>query len=260
MTPDVTAPAADPDYDAKLTAAAERVAGQVRQLIDPGQVVELRALRVQDGTKGGSTWAGTFTGDELPELCKAALNLSGNCSGVYFTLNPLKPARLALAAHRPRVGKVAGGQLAHDVDVLIRRWVLIDVDPVRAKGKEKDSATDAEKAAAHGVMQAVREYLAAGESDWPPPIVADSGNGYHLLYRLDDGPIDKLPLPEDDPLRQMLRHLAGQFNTAAATIDTSVFNPSRIVKFPGTLACKGSGEGDRPHRRARILEVPGCTS
>jgi hypothetical protein len=252
MTPDTPDPAAD--FDAKLAAAAARVADQVRPLIDPGQVVELRALRVQDGTKGGSTWAGTFAGDDLPALCTWALKLSGNCSGVYFTLNPLKPHRLTNPAGR--VGKATKGLLATDADVLCRRWVLIDVDPVRPKGHEKDSATDADKDAARGVMAAVREYLAGEGSDWPTPIVADSGNGYHLLYRLDDAPLTRLPLPEDDPLRQFLRHLADKFDTPAATIDTSVFNPSRIVKFPGTLTCKGSGEGDRPHRRARILEVP----
>lgn len=253
MTPDTVTPAAD--FDAKLAAAAARVADQVRHLIDPGQVVELRALRVQDGTKGGSTWAGTFVGDDLAELCTWALKLSGNCSGVYFTLNPLKPHRLTNPAGR--VGKATKGLLAGDADVLCRRWVLIDVDPVRAKGHEKDSATDAEKEAARQVMQAVREWLATADgTDWPAPTVCDSGNGYHLLYRLDDGPIEKLPLPEDDYLRQVLRFLAGRFDTAAAKIDTSVFNPSRIVKFPGTLTCKGSGEGDRPHRRARILEVP----
>lgn len=250
-------PPAGQDAD-RLAAVVGRVAGWMRHLIDPDQVVELRALKVQDTTRGGSTWAGTFRGDELDELCRWALNLSGNCQGVYYTANPLKSERYVKRA--PRVQRVGKDDLAHDSDVLARRWVLIDIDPVRAKGHEKDSATDTEKESALAVMRLVREYLAIGPNGWPAPVVGDSGNGFHLLYRLIDAPNSRIPLPEDDPLRQFLRHLADRFDTPLARIDTAVFNPSRIAKFPGTLTCKGSGEGDRPHRRARILEVPGCAS
>lgn len=254
--PSTDAPEAstEPTYEERLSEAATKVASQVRPLIDTDQVVELRALKVQD--KVGATWAGTFRGDELHEMCKAALNLSGNCQGVYFTLNPLKPERLATKTGSARVARRGKGQTACETDVLLRRWVLVDVDPVRAKGMEKESATDEEKVSAWEVMQAARDYLVS-EEDWPEPILSDSGNGYHLLFRLEqDQGIPKVPVPEDDPIRLILRELAGRFNTPAAHVDTAVFNPARIVKFPGTLACKGSGEGDRPHRRARVLEVP----
>ena len=47
-----------------------------------------------------------------------------------------------------------------------------------------------------------------------------------------------------------------KFNGNGVTFDTSVHNPARIWKFYGTLACKGDSLPDRPHRLARILEVP----
>lgn len=247
----MTDPTPDPDEDRRrqLDRAAAKVAGWLARLIDPGQVVELRALKMDDG-RSRFTAAGTFHGGELPDLARAALTLSGNCQGVYYTLNPLRAERLVHEA--PRVRRRGEGELARDADVLARRWVLVDVDPVRPAGL---SATDAEKAAARDVAGRVRAYLTA--EGWPAPVVADSGNGYHLLYRLaEDLPVETLPLPPGDRIRSLLRHLAERFDTAEATIDTSVYNPARIVKLPGTLACKGENLPDRPHRRAKVLEVP----
>lgn len=244
-------PDPDPDYQAKLDRAVATVGGWMRHLIDPDQVVELRALRVQDGTRGGSTWAGTFRGDELGQLVRSALDLSGLCQGVYYTLNPLRPARLVRQA--PRVQKVGHGHPAADADVVARRWLLVDIDPVRPVEHKDDSATDAEKARTLELAGRVREYLAA--EGWGRPILCDSGNGHHLLYKIEPIPVE-LPLREDDRLKKVLAHLAAKFGGPDGTIDTKVFNPGRIVKFPGTLACKGEATEERPHRRARVLEVP----
>jgi hypothetical protein len=221
-------------------------------LVDPDQVVELRALGVADPAGGPpATWAGTFRGTELDALVTAALGL--RAKGVYYTLNPLRAGRLV--PQLPRVRRAAAGELATDADVPARRWVLVDVDPVRPPGHRDDSATDSEKEAALEVLGRVREYLTA--DGWPAPVVGDSGNGYHLLYRLaEDVPVAKVPVPADDPVRRLLRHLAARFDTPHAAIDTSVFNPARIVKLPGTRARKGPGTADRPHRRAALLEVP----
>jgi hypothetical protein len=74
----------------------------------------------------------------------------------------------------------------------------------------------------------------------------------HLLYRV--------CLPNDeastDLLKRVLEALAQRFNNDTATIDTNVFNASRIVKLPGTVAQKGDNTTERPHRLSRILEAP----
>lgn len=253
MSTDPTGPAPPSEYAAKLARAAETVAGWLKHLIDPDAVVELRALGVHDGTKGKSVWAGTFLGTELRELATAGLQLSGNCHGVYYTLNPLRPDRHVRQA--PRVRKVHGGDTAKDEHVAARRWVLVDVDPVKPPAHKDDSATDAEKARTLDVARRVQLYLR--EDGWPEPVLSDSGNGHHLLYRLAEPlPAASLPVPEGDPLRLALRKLADLFDGPDGTVDTSVFNPARIVKLPGTLACKGTPTAERPHRRAKVLEVP----
>src|SRR5262249_12683439 len=122
----------------------------------------------------------------------------------------------------------------------------IDADPVR---DPLISATDGEKAAALDTALAVREFLRARQ--WPEPVLADSGNGFHLLYRVD------LPAADGGFVERVLKALARQFDSDRVKIDQSVFNPARICKLPGTLARKGDPTPTRPHRRAALLEVPG---
>jgi hypothetical protein len=83
-------------------------------------------------------------------------------------------------------------------------------------------------------------------------VLADSGNGSHLLYQVN--------LPNDEASRDLLKHcleaLAQRFNTAAVLVDLTTFNAARIWKVYGTLVCKGDPLPDRPHRLAAIWERP----
>jgi hypothetical protein len=100
-------------------------------------------------------------------------------------------------------------------------------------------------------MHEVREYLTIWLG-WPDPVVADSGNGYHLLFQID--------LPNTEKSRELIESvldaLADQYDNDAVTIDTTVSNASRICKLYGTKSRKGEDTTERPHRFARVLEVP----
>jgi hypothetical protein len=224
--------------------AVEVVASWLTLFIDPDQVTELRALGVVSRSyRKPHTESGFFDGQHLREMAAAAMRFSGQAKGVYFVMNPIKPDLLARCANRTDVAE--SGMLTTDGDILRRKWLLVDADPVR---DPHISATDAEKAMAHGTILKVRDYL-CGEG-WPSPILGDSGNGYHLLYRID------LPAEDGGVVSRILNALAERLNTDAVKIDRTVFNPARIVKLPGTLARKGDNVPDRPHRRAKLLEVP----
>jgi hypothetical protein len=226
-----------------LEQAVDRLAGLYAALFAPDQVVELRALGVQRGHGRPHVEAGFFDAAHFREMAAAALRISPHAKGVYATLNPLNPDLLARRANR--IAWANEGEQAKDKDVLARRWVLIDADPVR---DPLVSATDAEKAEAKAVILDVRDHLAG--RGWPAPVFADSGNGYHLLYRVD------VPAADGDEVRRLLNALADKFDTPRAKIDRSVFNPARICKLPGTLARKGDHTPARPHRRAIVLEGP----
>jgi DNA polymerase-1 len=226
---------------------AGTVAGWLGLFIGPDQVVELRACEVSRRNYfKPHTEAGFFDGQHLQEMAVQAIQLAAVAQGAYFTINPLESAILARCANRTRVAGT--GELAGDQNVDRRRWLLIDVDPTRLSGI---SATDAEKAAALEVVQAIRQYLAS--LGWPEPIVVDSGNGYHLFYAVD------LPAVDGGLVERCLVALAERFDTDKAKVDKTVHNASRIAKIPGTPARKGDATDDRPHRLSKILEAPSAT-
>src|SRR5262249_39827200 len=109
-------------------------------------------------------------------------------------------------------------------------------------------ASDAEKALARRTLEQVRAFLR--ERGWPEPVVCDSGNGYHLLYRID------LPADDGGLVERVLRALAARFDSDQVKIDQAVCNPARLCKLPGTLARKGDSTPLRPHRRPQLLGMP----
>ena len=136
-----------------------------------------------------------------------------------------------------------------DKDILRRQWLPIDLDPIRPAGI---SSSEGEHAAALQKARVIREWLIS--EGWPAGafVLADSGNGGHLLPRID--------LPTDDTTRGLvktcLEALDAVFSDDMVKVDTSTHNAARIWKIYGTMARKGSDTTDRPHRLAKILEAP----
>lgn len=208
-------------------------------LREPGTVVELRAPTVRRGTYTTNA-SGYF--DDPEKLVAAAASIDGTAVGVYVTPNPVRPELLARASNRLAFGTKT---TTADSDVLVRRFLLVDMDPARPSGI---SSTAKEKEAARAVAHEIRAFLLS--LGFPEPIEADSGNGAHLLYLVD--------LPSDDGglIQRSLQALAFRFDTDKVRVDQSVHNPARIWKLYGTLACKGDSTPDRPHRRSALVKVP----
>jgi hypothetical protein len=236
-------PPAEPRTGNAYTVGKGQVAEWLRLFVGPGDVTEVRAVQFKQGYGRPCTVAGYFDYEHLDAAAGEALRLDKNARGVYFVLNPVNPALLARICNRVR--QVAEGETTGDAHVLCRRWLPIDADPRRPSGI---SSSDGEKARALDVIRTVRDHLAA--SGWPPPVLADSGNGYHLLYRVD------LPADDGGLTERALKSLAARFDTAHVAIDQKVFNPARVWKLFGTTGRKGDSTPERPHRRSRILEVP----
>jgi hypothetical protein len=207
-------------------------------LAEPGAIVEVRILHTRRGTVSGYF-------DDMAKLADAVSSWNGK-SNIYVTLNPVNPDLLSRANNR--LVEYAKHTTA-DSDILCRRWLPVDFDPVRPSGI---SSTNAEHRAALDRASECRRWLVA--QGWPNAICADSGNGAHLVF-----PVD---LPNDEASRILVEHilkaLAFQFSDASVNVDLTTFNAARIWKLYGTTACKGDSTPERPHRMSGMLEVPEC--
>lgn len=207
----------------------------------PGQVVELRAPKSRVGY-GARTVSGYFDRAHLEDFAQAVAGIKA--PAVYFTLNPVLPDLLSRAANRARALE-KDEPTTTDKEIQARRWFFIDADASRPAGI---SATDEEKAASRDMAQRIAEHLAG--LGWPSPVITDSGNGFHLYYRID------LPAEDGGLVGKVLAKLQGLFGSDAVKVDQTVKNPARITKLPGTPVRKGDDTPERPHRMARLLSVP----
>jgi hypothetical protein len=209
-------------------------------LFQAGDTVELRIPAPKERRIG--VVSGYFS--DITALAKAAQAWDGRAEAIYVALNPVNAALLARSVNHVTTNAKTTTQ---DSDVRLRRWLLIDLDPLRPSGI---SSSEAEHQAA--LARATEIKLALASVGWPDPILADSGNGAHLLYRVD--------LPNDraskDLFDRVLRALSFRFGDSVVGVDETVGNAARISKLYGTLVAKGDNTPDRPHRRSQLFEVP----
>ena len=221
---------------------ANEIIHALRLWFQAGDVFEVRVLdAVSADYRREHIESGYFDYEHIsavPEALKRLLSFRG----VYVTVNPVNPDLLARAVNRLR--PAGRNPTTADTDIVRRRWLLIDCDPRRASGV---SSSNAEHESALAKAREIRDGLSS--LGWPDPIMTDSGNGAQLMYRIE--------LPADDG--ELVRRVIGEIAKASSeqvAIDTSVHNPARIWRLPGTMNCKGDSIPERPHRMARILDKP----
>lgn len=218
----------------------------------PGEVVEIRAIGGMHGRnkawEGGcfgqkGSVSGYFNNAKDFDRCARALDDAG-AHGVYFTLNPVMPELMARASNRLK----ANLNNTQDKEIICYRWLPIDLDPVRPSGI---SSSEEELAAAKELAGRIAKWVES-ELGFPPGIRAKSGNGYHLLYRLQEIPPNE---GNKTKIKDALAAIKAHFeDETRVDIDQSVFNPARIFKVYGTMARKGDSVPERPHRRSALYD------
>ena len=209
----------------------------LRVICIPDCVYELRMLHTSKGTISGY-----FDAEHLAAMASWAQKASGKVEAVYMTLNPCRPDLLARAANRLME---YARHTTEDSEVVRRRWLPLDFDPVRPAGI---SSTDEEHEAALLRARAAREWML--DTFGVLGLLADSGNGAHLLYRV-DMPNDAESLAK---AKKFIETVYTKFNDGRVQVDRKVINSGRIWKVYGTLARKGDEVLGRKHRLAKILE------
>jgi hypothetical protein len=214
-----------------------------------GGVTEIRVIAHRPSKM---VWSGYFTPESIEDLVDEILpDPDGPRSKIpygaaprigeaqfYFTMQPANKALLARSAYS--FSRCEG---TADRDVIAYHLFAVDLDPVRPSGI---SATNKEKAYARKVARKVGSWFKKRGIAY---IFADSGNGYHMLiptvaYK-DVG-------QASNNAHTLLQLLKKEFSTDRVSIDTTIYNPGRILKLYGTKAVKGSHLPKRPHRYATI--------
>ena len=193
--------------------------------------------------------------------------------GVYWCINPVTPSHLENYGSDLRARKTGS---TRDVDIIARYWLPIDADAIRVDritGTPLSvvSSTASEKANLCKLIAITLDWL-CGTMGWPEPITVDTGNGNALFYALPGLPIPRHPDPKnpgclaydeanDTLIKDVLYSIAARYANDTTTnilggIDTTVYNPSRIMKIPGTIARKAKHSIARPHRTSKLLSIP----
>lgn len=201
---------------------------------------ELVEVRIVDNAYK-RTYSGYFTDVNtlLNEIRKY-----DNCN-IYFTLNAINPACYDREQHDRIVTKPKS--TTSDNDIVGRDWILIDID---TKKPSDTNSTDEEKEMAKEVVNNVFKFLR--DEGFEKPVVCDSGNGFHLLYKI----AMKNSNENTTICKEFLQVLDMLFSNSNVEIDCTTHNASRVCKLYGTFSRKGSNTKKRPQRESKILRIP----
>lgn len=205
---------------------------------------ELFEVRVINGVKR-KPLSGFFR--DVDTLIRALKTVDQRGANIYFTLNPIDEDLYSKVQHDTFVLGASG---AEDEDVDGFKWFFVDLDPVRKTGI---SSTNEELHQAYELAKKINIFLR--DYGFEEPVKGVSGNGAHLLYRIN------LKRTEENKelLQKCLLALSMMFDTEVVEVDTGNFNPSRVCKLYGTLAQKGANTEKRPHRMSRLIgDVKEC--
>ena len=204
---------------------------------DNHELVEIRVL--DPNTR--KTYSGYFTDIET---LLSAIKPYDKCA-LYFTLNKIDDACYSREQHDKISTKVKA--TTSDNEILSRKWCLIDVD---CEKPSDTNSTNEEKELAKVVVNNVYKFLR--DEGFEKPVICDSANGYHLLYKQD---MQSTPA-NTEVMKKFLQVLDMYFSNEKVKIDCSTYNASRVCKLYGTYSRKGSNTKDRPQRMSYILQVP----
>lgn len=200
-------------------------------------------IRLLGGGRSGKPASGYFR--DVDKALAAILAYPSSGHGIYAPINEIAE-KCFDRIQQDRI--MEGVATTTDTDIAVRRWLLIDLDPERPSGI---NANDEEKKAAYHTMTQIGVFLR--DQGFSSPVVVDSGNGYHLYYRINLTNEQS----RTDIVKNVLLVLDMLFSNDRCHVDVSVFNASRIAKIPGSVSNKGAEKSaDRPRRESHFIRIP----
>ena len=200
---------------------------------------ELFEIRVLQGKK---TFSGYFT--DADTLINSLKRQDLKNSNVYITVNQPNEA---CYARKQKDQLMLEDTTTSDNDIDFYDWLMVDLDPKRPS---KVSSSEEELTLAKNLGNKIFKYMQG--LGFETPLMAMSGNGVHLMYRVNL----KNTKEHQNLMKQSLKALDLLFSTDDVDIDLKNANPSRICKLYGTLAQKGRNDVNRPHRMSYVIGNP----
>lgn len=178
------------------------------------------------------------------EALEKALN-NKKIKQAYAVLNLVKPEVLKRLP-RNEFGKMQKGCGVSKNDITAYRYLFIDIDVCgleRTDGKKRN-ATEAEHEHAKSVCMQVKDYLQS--LNFPKPVIIDSGNGFHALWRVN------LDVEHEKLIMEAIQSIGNKVNTGEAKVDCVVGDRARKIKLPGSA----NNLDEDNTRYSAIVELP----
>lgn len=184
------------------------------------------------------------------------------CNGVDYAAKVIERSyqRKDIGAIWTNIQRLKAGSTARKKnDIESYTNLVIDIDRRDKKvGGEKVNATEEERKVLYNSAREVIAFLA----DFGQPVFADSGNGFHISWRIGDAADWSKGIPAEQGqelykrllvvLKQKFEHL-----DVNVEIDASVADPTQVVTVWGTFNRKYPNTPDRPQRQSQVLNMPG---
>ena len=177
-------------------------------------------------------------------------------ANIYTTLNPTSARKQGAAS---------------DAFVEAYLWLPVDCDPIRLDSDgnplndQKVATTDSELESAIAASERIEHAIFVStqipdeeNSGIYPTVKATSGNGAHLLYRIQDwGDVKEASMLVKSILEKLhnLFKEHSKLKLLNTDVDRVVYNPARIWKLYGTQARKGEPNDERTWRQSKIKHI-----
>ena len=202
------------------------------------KIVEIRIM--QDG----KVFSGYFK--DVDNILRVIQQYDGKAS-VNAPFNYIDPNRYSRVKEQRESLMQYAKETTKNDDIIGRDFILVDIDPIREAGV---NATDEEKSHAIEAGKKICSFLVE-QNGFEKPIVADSGNGVHLYFRVQ--------LKNDDKTKELVKRfqstLGMYFSDDKVDVDQSVDQAAKMAKIIGTTSVK-KAMPDRPARISKFLSVP----
>lgn len=141
-----------------------------------------------------------------------------------------------------------GGRYHSYKDIVRYTNVYLDVDATKPESFKDFAATEEERAKARDQMPLVETWLVS------------KGLGFGLRLFTGNGCGFVLPIPPTSATPDFIAKVATFLKVARAetgcNIDTTMFDPGRVIGIPNTINCKLENDDRKNHRRETIGQIP----